>query len=169
MRNYLGIGIISHATEVIQDKRTVKSDSGTGTYSTIIAQAGYEVIGIDFVPAALDMARGGSGYQGKHSVSASRCMRLSISGSIRFSSNSGCLYSLKKKEKIIELALLVTTRRTVHTRSFQSTSLFWLASYSATSMEPWASGRIFRIRAPTSRLPWRDWKSSLSSWSNCAN
>jgi len=79
------------------------------------------------------------------------------------------IFSEKEGKASIELALLVTTRWTVHTRSFQSTSLFWLASYSATSMEPWASGRIFRIRAPTSRLPWRDWKSSLSSWSNCAN
>ena len=37
--------------------RALDLGCGTGSYSVSLAQAGYEVIGVDFVETALDMAR----------------------------------------------------------------------------------------------------------------
>lgn len=91
-------------TEVIQENkepsRALDIECGTGTYSTIIAQAGYEVIGIDFVAAALDMARERAA-DAKVSIQfqqADACDYQS-QGPFDLVLDSGCPHSLKEKEK----------------------------------------------------------------------
>ena len=91
-------------TEVIQENkepsRALDIGCGTGTYSTIIAQAGYEVIGIDFVAAALDMARERAA-SAKVSIQFQQADTCDCQSQDPFDLvlNSDCLYSLKKKEK----------------------------------------------------------------------
>ena len=73
---------------------------GTGTYSTIMAQAGYEVIGINFVEAALDIAK-------ERAVEADVSIQFQQADACDYQSqdpfdlvlDSGCLHSLNKKPK----------------------------------------------------------------------
>ena len=91
-------------TEALQEKkgpaRALDVGCGTGTYSTIMAQAGYEVIGIDFVEAALDIAK-------ERAVEADVSIQFQQADACDYQSqdpfdlvlDSGCLHSLNKKSE----------------------------------------------------------------------
>ena len=93
-------------TEALQQKespaRALDVGCGTGTYSVIMAQSGYEVIGVDFVEAALDMAR-------ERARAADVSMSFQHADVCEYQSedpfdlvlDSGCLHSLGNKQRYL--------------------------------------------------------------------
>ena len=82
--------------------RALDLGCGTGTYSVILAQAGHKVIGVDFVEAALDMARNRAA-DANVSVDFQRADVCEYHSEESFDLvlDSGCMHSLSDKERAI--------------------------------------------------------------------
>ena len=91
-------------SEALQEKKVpahaLDVGCGTGTYSVILAQAGYEVIGIDFVEAALEMARErAADADVSIQFQQADASTYQAQNTFDFVLDSGCLHSLSNKEQ----------------------------------------------------------------------
>ena len=94
-------------TEALQHKeapaRALDVGCGTGTYSVIMAQSGYDVTGVDFVEAALEMAR-------ERARAADVSVTLEHADVCEYQTqdafdlvlDSGCLHSLSDKQRYLQ-------------------------------------------------------------------
>ncbi len=73
---------------------------GTGTYSVLMAQSGYQVTGVDFIQAALDMAKARAVTAGVNiAFQQADVCEYQPQESFDLILDSGCLHSLGDKEK----------------------------------------------------------------------
>ena len=82
--------------------RALDLGCGTGTYSVILAEEGYEVIGVDFVEAALDMARNRA-RDANVTVDFQHADVCDYHSDESFDLvlDSGCMHSLSDKERLV--------------------------------------------------------------------
>ncbi len=82
--------------------RALDLGCGTGTYSVVLAEAGYEVIGVDFVDAALEMARDRA-RDANVAVDFQRADVCEYHSEESFDLilDSGCMHSLSDKERLV--------------------------------------------------------------------
>ena len=91
-------------TEALQQKeapaKALDVGCGTGTYSVMMAQNGYEVTGIDFVEAALEMARDrATAAEVSIAFEQADVCAYTPQESFDLVLDSGCLHSLSDKHK----------------------------------------------------------------------
>ena len=83
--------------------RALDVGCGTGTYSVIMAQSGYDVTGVDFVEAALEMARERAQAAEVHvTLEHADVCAYQTQDAFDLVLDSGCLHSLSDKQRYLE-------------------------------------------------------------------
>ena len=103
-------------SEAVKEKRSnaraLDLGCGTGTYSVILAKAGYDVTGVDFVEAALDMARNRAN-DANVTIDFQRADVCKYQSKETFDLilDSGCMHSLSDKERTVYRSNLLSWLR----------------------------------------------------------
>lgn len=89
------------ATHPVGQRRALDIGCGRGRHSALLAQRGWQVVGVDFVPEAIAAAQARSDVAGIHFVVGDVADLVSVvSGPFDFFLDGGCFHGLSAQERI---------------------------------------------------------------------
>lgn len=88
------------ATHPVEQRRALDIGCGRGRHSALLAQRGWQVVGVDFVPEAIAAAQARSDVAGIHFVVGDVADLVSVvSGPFDFFLDGGCFHGLSAQER----------------------------------------------------------------------